>query len=65
VMREQWCQVDAVVLDHRQKSTHAFLSARTQRRHDPLIPKARIDRFIRSDKLPRIDPETGQGSARS
>jgi hypothetical protein len=54
---DQRRQVDTVVSDHRKKSTHALLAARTKRRDNPLITQARVDRFVWGDKFAGIDAQ--------
>ena len=62
-MRDQRAEVDAAVRDHRHQPAHPLLAARAERRHDPLIAQAGVDRLVGRDELAGIDAEARERAA--
>ena len=64
-MRDQRAEVDAMVLDHRHQTAHAFLATGAQRRDDALIAQAGVNGLVGRHELAGIDAETRERTARA
>ena len=64
-MSNQRCQVDAMMPDHLDKTTHPFFPSRAEGCHDAMISDPGGERFIRDLELPGIYAKTGKRAAGS